>query len=67
MRNIENNLFKATLVGVLAMGCFASINDKVEISKPTYTVAQTKNETPIQQVIIIGKRLPKHDELIAKR
>lgn len=67
MDKVENNLFKLILAGVLSMGVLtvipAKTNEKIAVA-PVY-VAQ--NQTPIAQVIIVGKRIHKSSVLLANK
>ena len=74
LHNFENNLFKAILVGVLLMGVSAIIPGKNE-AVASMVITQTapkhvvlaSNEQPIQQVFVVGKRLPKNEVLLANK
>lgn len=74
LHNFENNLFKAMLVGVFLMGISTIIPGKNEavasmVANQTATkhVALASNEQPIQKVFVVGKRLPKHEVLLATK
>lgn len=74
MRNLENNLFTVLLAGFIALSA-VSIFPAQHVEKHS---SEKNTEQPIQQqimqaqieipqVIIIGKRLPKEHNLLARR
>lgn len=67
MDNIENNLFKVILIGVLSMGILTILPAKTYEKNIKPTVLLSQNEKPIPQVIIVGKRIPKEQQLFAAR
>lgn len=74
LNNFENNLFKAMLVGVFLMGISAIIPGKNEavasvvVAKAAHKpLLAVSNQEPIQQVFVVGKRLPKKDVLLANK
>lgn len=67
MDNIENNLFKLILVGVLSMGVLTVIPANTNNQPRTEQVIVAQNTQPIPQVIIVGKRIHKESVLLANK
>lgn len=67
MDNIENNLFKLILIGVLSMGILTLLPAKTYEKNIKQPVLLAQNQKPIPQVIIVGKRIPKEQQLLAAR
>ena len=72
--NLENNLFKAILVGVFLMGAsiiFPTNSQSLTMKEANAaTVTQATPvlaQQPMQRVIIVGKRLSKNDNFLAAK
>lgn len=75
--NLENNLFKAILVGVFLMGASIIVPTNSQsltmkeanaatITNVTKSQATVANEVTMPRVIIVGKRLTKQERLAAQ-